>query len=153
MRSDNRLSRMLHVLIHMDQQQEGAMTSETIARMLGTNPVVVRRTMAGLRDQGYVRSEKGHGGGWRLSRDLAEISLMDVYRALGDPPIFALGLADDHPDCLVEQSVNAALEDSLQTARQLLFDRLARISLADLSRDVGARLAASPDGRKYLGFR
>lgn len=29
--------------------------------MLGTNPVVVRRTMAGLREAGYVKSEKGHG--------------------------------------------------------------------------------------------
>jgi Rrf2 family protein len=142
MRSDNRLSRMLHVLIHMDQQQ-GALTSETIARMLGTNPVVVRRTMAGLREQGYVGSERGHGGGWRLTRSLEEISLLDVYRALGGPPIFALGLADDHPECLVEQAVNAALDDSLRTARQLLFDRLDRITLADVSRDYGDRLAAS----------
>ena len=62
MSSDNRLSRMLHVLIHMDQR-EHPLTSDEIARMLNTNPVVVRRTMAGLRDNGYVTSEKGHGGG------------------------------------------------------------------------------------------
>jgi hypothetical protein len=29
---------------------------------MDTNPVVLRRVMAGLRDQGYVQSEKGHGG-------------------------------------------------------------------------------------------
>ena len=67
MRQDSRLSRMLHVLIHMDRH-DGALTSEVIAAMLNTNPVVIRRTMAGLRDAGYVRSEKGHGGGWRLAR-------------------------------------------------------------------------------------
>ena len=48
MSSDNRLSRMLHVLIHMDQREQ-PLTSDEIARMLNTNPVVVRRTMAGLR--------------------------------------------------------------------------------------------------------
>ncbi len=48
MRNDSRLSRMLHVLIHMDQHDQRT-TSETIAQMLRTNPVVVRRTMAGLR--------------------------------------------------------------------------------------------------------
>ena len=53
MRKDSRLSRMLHVLIHMDQLNAPA-TSEKIASMLNTNPVVVRRTMAGLRDKGYV---------------------------------------------------------------------------------------------------
>ncbi|MFP8913766.1 transcriptional regulator, partial [Pseudomonas aeruginosa] len=43
MRNDTRLSRMLHVLIHM-ARHEGPATSEAIAQMLGTNPVVVRRT-------------------------------------------------------------------------------------------------------------
>jgi len=30
----------------------------------GTNPVVVRRTMVLLKEQGFVTSEKGHQGGW-----------------------------------------------------------------------------------------
>jgi Rrf2 family protein len=138
MRSDNRLSRMLHVLLHM-AQHEGPVTSEVIAHMLGTNPVVVRRTMAGLRDEGYVQSEKGHGGGWVLSRKLEQISLFDVYRALGEPPVFALGLSDDHPHCLVEQAVNAGLEDALRDARALLMKRFAKLTLADLARDVEHR--------------
>ena len=48
MPSDTRLSRMLHALIHMDRIG-GPVTSEVISRMLDTNPVVVRRTMGGLR--------------------------------------------------------------------------------------------------------
>ncbi|WP_163333785.1 Rrf2 family transcriptional regulator, partial [Klebsiella aerogenes] len=71
MRHDSRLSRMLHVLIHMDRY-DGSITSDNIAKMLNTNPVVVRRTMAGLRNTGYVRSDKGHGGGWILARPLDE---------------------------------------------------------------------------------
>jgi len=39
---------MLHVLIHM-HKRGGRTTSETIALMLDTNPVVVRRTMASLK--------------------------------------------------------------------------------------------------------
>src|SRR3546814_1535501 len=73
MRQDSRLSRMLHVLLHMAQHDRPA-TSEAIAKMLRTNPVVVRRTMAGLREAGYVRSVKGHGGGWSIARDLASRS-------------------------------------------------------------------------------
>ncbi len=58
---------------------------------MGTNPAVVRRIMAGLRDEGYVRSEKGYGGGRALARDLAGITLRDVYEALGRPALFAMG--------------------------------------------------------------
>ena len=60
---DARLSRMLHILIHMDRL-DGPMTSELAAQMLRTNPVVVRRTMGLLKEQGFVTLEKGHQGGW-----------------------------------------------------------------------------------------
>lgn len=137
MRSDNRLSRMLHVLLHM-ARHEGPMTSDRIAAMLHTNPVVVRRTMASLRDAGFVRSEKGHGGGWTLARDLAEVSLLDVHRAVGGPNLFAIGTDSDRPQCLVEQAVNRALDDALQAAEALLLARLGAISLAALAADFDA---------------
>jgi DNA-binding IscR family transcriptional regulator len=138
MRHDSRLSRMLHVLIHMDRHN-GSATSEKIAQMLNTNPVVVRRTMAGLREEGYVRSEKGHGGGWTLARPLGEISLLDIHRALGSPEVFAIGLAVDHPDCLVEQSVNAALRDAFMEAEAILISRFAGVTIADIARDFDDR--------------
>ncbi|MDO9416171.1 Rrf2 family transcriptional regulator [Pararhizobium sp.] len=146
MRHDTRLSRMLHVLIHMDGH-EGAVTSDTIGHMLNTNPVVVRRTMAGLREEGYVQSEKGHGGGWTLSRTLDDITLLDIHKALGTPSVFALGLSDDHPKCLVEQAVNAALSDAFEQAEALLLARFADVSLADIARDFEARYAVVRDGK------
>lgn len=51
MRKDSRLSRVLHVLIHLNSY---------------SNPVVVRRTMALLRQAGYVSAIKGHNGYWPL---------------------------------------------------------------------------------------
>ena len=80
MQLDGRLSRMLHILIHMDRAN-GPMTSEVAAEMLQTNAVVVRRTMAGLRHAGYVRSVKGHGGGWTLANSLDRITVLDIYKA------------------------------------------------------------------------
>ncbi|WP_373049107.1 Rrf2 family transcriptional regulator [Vulgatibacter sp.] len=141
MRRDSRLSRMLHVLLHMNRH-EGPATSEEIADMLGTNPVVVRRTMAGLRERGYVRSEKGHGGGWTLAQPLDAITLLDVYRAVGEPPLFALGTSEDNPDCLVEKAVNAALGDAMEQAEALLLARFGDVTLADLARTFARRRGA-----------
>lgn len=141
MRNDSRLSRMLHVLLHM-ARQDGPMTSQSIADMLGTNAVVVRRTMAGLRDAGYVRSEKGHGGGWAIAADLETVSLLDVHRAVGGPRLFAIGMEHPKPDCLVETVVNAALDEAMQEAEALLIARLGAISLAELARNFDARYGA-----------
>lgn len=145
MRHDSRLSRMLHVMIHMGHHG-GVMTSDMIAGMLDANPVVIRRTMAGLREQGYVRSEKGHGGGWTLAKPLEELTLLDIYHAVGEPSVFAVGPAYDMPGCLIEQAVNATLKDVFAEAEQLLLSRFAGVTLADIARDFP--IGSHPDGRR-----
>jgi DNA-binding IscR family transcriptional regulator len=122
-------------------EQSGPQTSETLARAMSTNPVVVRRIMAGLREQGLVRSEKGHGGGWTIAADLAALTLRDIYDALGEPEILAIGHRTDAPGCLVEQAVNAALGHAFDEAEALLLRQFGEITLAQLSADFHARLS------------
>ena len=143
MRTDNRLSAVLHALLHMAEQKQ-PLTSEQLAACMHTNPVVVRRTMAGLREAGYVHSVKGHGGGWSIACDLAKVTLRDIHAALGVPIVFAIGNRSEQPDCLVEQAVNAAMGDALQAAEALLVARLSSVTLADLSADFHRRLAGHP---------
>lgn len=140
MRRDGRLSGVLHVLVHM-AQHEGPLTSEHMAKAIDTHPVVIRRLMAGLREQGLVCSEKGHGGGWRFCGDLAAVTLRDIYAALGSPSLLAIGNRNETPDCVVEQAVNAALGASFDAAEALLLERLGEVTLASLAEDVGARVA------------
>jgi DNA-binding IscR family transcriptional regulator len=116
------------------------LTSEMLAKPMGTNPVVIRRIMAGLRDQGYVQSEKGHGGGWTLACDLSKVTLRDIYTALGSPSVLAMGNRTETPGCLVEQAVNAALGQAFEDAEALLLARLGEVTLAMLSADVHERL-------------
>lgn len=140
MRRDSRLSGVLHVLLHLAQKNV-PVTSEVLAKAMDTNPVVLRRVMAGLRDQGFVQSEKGHGGGWTLACDLAKVTLRDVYTALGSPSLLAIGNRTETPDCVVEQAVNAALGKSFDAAEALLLDRLGELTLAALGEDVRGRVA------------
>jgi len=135
------LSGVLHVLLHM-AEEGGPVTSEVLAKAIDTNPVVVRRIMAGLRDQGYVRSEKGHGGGWALACDLSKVTMYDIYVALGRPVLLAMGNRVETPGCLVEQAVNAALDQAFEDAEALLLQRLGQVTLAMLSTDFHERIIA-----------
>jgi len=134
MRTDSRLSRMLHVLLHM-ARHDRPLTSEEIGGMLSTNAAVVRRTMAGLRKAGYVRSEKGHRGGWTIACDLSKVTLLDIHKAVGGPRIFAMGIDNEHPECGVERVVNDSLKGVFQQAETLLISQLQAVSLADLASD------------------
>lgn len=149
MRRDSRLSGVLHVLLHM-ARHDGPSTSEVIAKAMDTNPVVIRRIMAGLREQGYVQSEKGHGGGWTLACDLTKVTLRDVYAALGCPSLLAIGNRTESPGCLVEQAVNAALGPTFEAAEALLLERLGEVTLAELAKDVDKRHGRG--GRKHQEF-
>jgi DNA-binding IscR family transcriptional regulator len=140
MKNDSRLSSVLHALLHM-AEHDGPMTSDALALCLGTNPVVVRRTMGFLRNAGFVTSDRGHAGGWRISVDLATVNLRQLHEVLGEPAIFAIGNRHENPKCLVEQVVNAALDNAFQEAEALLLTRFADVTLADLAADFARRYA------------
>ena len=123
-------------------EHDGPVTSEVLAKAMDTNPVVIRRVMAGLRVGGYVESEKGHGGGWRIACDLSQVTLRDIYVALGQPALIALGNRTEMPGCLIEQAVNAALTGTFRDAEALILARLGEVTLAALSADFHRRLEA-----------
>ena len=124
-------------MLHM-AREDGPISSERLGEMLGTNSAVVRRTMAGLRKAGYVRTERGPQGGWMIACDLAQVTLLDVHQALGEATLFAIGNDRDNPDCAVERVVNAAIADALRQAETLLLNRLGSITLSQLAREFDA---------------
>jgi len=138
MKKDSKLSGVLHVLLHMAEYKK-PVTSEVLAKAMGTNPVVVRRVMSGLREQGYVRSEKGHGGGWEIACDLSKVTLHDIYNAIGKPSLLAMSNRTEMPGCLVEQAVNASLNKAFSDAEELLLKCFGEVTLAKLSADFHQR--------------
>jgi DNA-binding IscR family transcriptional regulator len=141
MKANGQLSGVLHVLLHMVGQPD-PITSEMLAKLLATNPVVIRRILAGLRDKGYVRSEKGHGGGWVLACNPQDVTLRDIYSALGCPSLLAVRHWNEEPGCLVEKAVHDALSQAFKDAETLLLRRLGDVTLAKLGADVHAGIVA-----------
>lgn len=132
MKRDSRLARMIHVLIHMGLLG-GRETSETIAKMLNTNPVVVRRTMGALKRKGVVGSEGGRGGGWVLLRPLDELTVLDVQKALDEGTLLPAGVSEDHPSCPVERATNAALVQAFERAQHTLLGEFAELKLSTIA--------------------
>lgn len=135
MPQDTRLARLLHVLIHM-HLRGGSTTSDTIAVMLKTNPVVVRRTMAALRDAGHVISSGGRGGGWTLTPDFAQLTVADIHRATRSNQVFAFGPATDNPQCPVETAANRFLVASMEAAEAALVQHLSSKRLIEIAREI-----------------
>ncbi len=123
---------MTHVIVHM-ALLGGRETSEHIAQMLDTNPVVVRRTMASLRRHGIVSSEGGRGGGWKLLRPLEELTLLEVHNALSAGGELDAGVSSDHPACPVERATNDALIHAFELAEKQLLAEFGKVKLSDIA--------------------
>jgi Rrf2 family protein len=130
------MAAVLHVLVHLAQADRVPVTSEQLAACHPTNPVVIRRDLAALRRAGVVHSTSGHGGGWTLARDPAQVSLAEVYSALGEHVIALPVPGAGRPACLLEARVHQALGGVHEELEALLEERLGRITLADLVLDL-----------------
>ncbi len=137
MNSNQRFAISIHALTLLAANSE-LLTSEMIADSVDTNPVVIRRTMAGLRAHGLVESKSGAHGGWRLLRAAEEIHLCDIFRSLGEEHVPAI---HSHPNkhCPIGRNIKGALLEVFSSAQNAMVDSLSQYSIADVLADVRAR--------------
>jgi len=139
MSANSRLTFAVHALTWIGLYQRRGnpvATSDQIASSVNTNPVVIRRLLAELRKAGLVASQRGAGAGWTLTRDLAEITLLDVYQAIEPGSLFALHRATPDHGCVVGHGIGPALTAVYDEVEATLRRELARTTLEDVLRDV-----------------
>lgn len=131
----------VHLLAFLTWRREEAVSSQQIARSVNTNPVVVRRIVGALRRAGLVEVQPGSAGGARLARAPEEITLLEVYRAVEDgEALFALHPQTPCQDCGVGANIQASLCEVFGEAQAAMEGVLARVTVAEVSASVFARM-------------
>jgi DNA-binding IscR family transcriptional regulator len=144
----SKLLDVLHIVIHMGDSDK-VFTSDQLSKAMKTNPVVVRRVMAGLKQNRLVTSDKGHGGGWKLSCDLSNVTLLDIYHSVGSPTLRAVGPRNIDPECQVEKVVNNTTSTIFDEAEKIILQRFGEVTIAELGKRVKHRIPDhQPESRK-----
>jgi DNA-binding IscR family transcriptional regulator len=89
------------------------MRSEDLAYSANTSAVVIRGLLSRLSEAKLTTSQLGAGGGALLAKPPGEIKLLDVYRAVEDPELFALHRTPPCESCAVGGNILAAMQPSL----------------------------------------
>ncbi len=129
---NSRFSLAVHVLCLLATQPEERVTSAFLAMSIGTNPVVIRRLMARLRERGLVTSKGAAGGGWMLAKPAAKVSLKSVRCALEDEVAMRMHKKQPNPKCPVGRGVHAALEDVYDKVDVAIDKAIANMTVADV---------------------
>jgi Rrf2 family protein len=139
MSANSRMTVAVHILSFMllwEQKHPEPATSERIAQSVNTNPVVIRRLLGLLRKGGLVKSQRGVNAGWRLAEQPAAVTLLDVYDAVEDAPLFALHASTPNQECPIGRGVQPALKKVYGALETQLRQRLLRTTLAQVFADT-----------------
>lgn len=145
MKFSTRVSDAVHILAFIALNRNEALTSQRIAESIRTNPGCVRQLMGSLRRYGIMTSVQGHARP-ALSRAPADISLLDIYRAVeGGKPLLHL---DTHtnPECGVGVNIQLALQDYFDKVQNRAEDEMSRITLQDVLDRYEEKLRLLPSG-------
>lgn len=107
------------------------LSTARISAAMAIPPAFLPRVMRDLVRAGLIEARTGRVGGYRLARDAAAISLMDVIKAL-EPE-------DETPRCVLRgipcgSDGRCAVHDAFSAARSAMTDRLAGATLESLRR-------------------
>jgi len=127
-----RFAMAVHVLSLIAVTPNGC-TGDYIACSVNTNPVVIRKLMGMLKKAGLVDVRPGVGGA-TLRKEPDQITLLDVYRAVGAAEENRLFRIHEKPniDCLVGRNIEQALQKELREAQSAMERRLAETTLGQL---------------------
>jgi Rrf2 family protein len=134
MSQSSRFPLAVHVLVALSFRPKDFISSDSLSGTVHTNPVVVRRIVASLRRAGFVVSQSGVSGGVRLAKRARQISLLDVYRAVGRAELFRMH--NPNRACPIGRGIPDALGEFLPKAEQAFERSLASATVEDVAKKV-----------------
>jgi len=124
----------VHVLVGVARY--GQVSSCDLAGSVNANPVFIKRIIGKLAKSGLVVSSRGRLGGNQLARAAKDISLLDVYRAVNAPSLFAVHQYPKVASCVISLNIQEVMNDVLARA-QLNFEReLGELNIQQMLDDV-----------------
>jgi Rrf2 family protein len=139
MSANSRMTIAIHILSFLaaaERKSPEPVTSERIARSVATNPVVIRRMLGSLRRAGLVASRRGGHAGWTLSKSPEAITLLDVYYAVDEGPLFGLHASPPNPHCHIARGLKPALSRVYSALEEELARQLAGTTIGQVLTDT-----------------
>ncbi|MFI6522266.1 RrF2 family transcriptional regulator [Spirillospora sp. NPDC050679] len=152
MKLSNGVEWALHSCVTLSQSRE-PIPAARLAELHGTPPAYLAKHLQALSRAGIVRSTAGQVGGYELTRPAAQISALEVVRAIdGDRPAYrCTEIRQQGPLALPPERCErpCAIARAMAAAEQAWADALEQVKIADLA----ARIDADSKGTAMVAVR
>lgn len=127
----------VHILTLIEMNKDGVSSSEFLAGSVNTNPALIRKIIGMLKKAGLVEVHPGIAG-TKLARELSDITLLDVYKAVDvvqDNELFSVH-ENPNPQCPVGRNIQDSIIPILSTAQIALEKVLGNVTIEDIVKDI-----------------
>ena len=127
----------IHILALIVINKGGVSSSEFLAGSVNTNSAVIRKIMGMLKNAGLIKVRPGIAGA-ELTKDLSDITLLDVYKAVNvvqEKELFSLH-ENPNTDCLVGRNIQSTIEPLFTIAQTALEKALENVTIKDVVKDI-----------------
>ncbi|WP_209121092.1 Rrf2 family transcriptional regulator [Alkalihalobacillus sp. BA299] len=133
----SRFSVGIHILALIELNKDGISSSEFLAGSVNTNPTFIRKIMGMLKKEGLIEVKPGIAGA-KLAKDLSNITLLDVYKAVDvvqEKDLFSMH-ENPHPNCLVGRNIQDSITPVLSAAQLAMEKILANVTIEEIVKDI-----------------
>jgi Rrf2 family protein len=123
----------LIALKHLAVHGPASSSAKEIADTYGIPMALLSKILQKLAKNGFLRSEHGTNGGYRLAREAGEITALEVIRLI-DGPIFLTACFTEHGFCC--HTEKCIVRDPLQKVHEGILKLLSSITIADMALDT-----------------
>ncbi|MCG6167487.1 Rrf2 family transcriptional regulator [Leptospira sanjuanensis] len=131
----SRFTVAIHILSLLSLGEGKTKTSEELAESVNTNPVVIRKILSLLKNQGIVRNQMGPNGGYYLAKPATEINLKEIYEAI-DEKIFQMHSKSPNKKCICGHAIQPILTKVYDKAQKVLEEELGSTNLDSITREI-----------------
>lgn len=124
----------LIALKHLTVVRPRSASAKEIAEKYGVPVPVLSKVLQKLARAGFLASEHGTNGGYRLAGEPTSISALDVVRAIDGPVFLTACFTESGEDCEHQDRCN--IRDPLRRVHDGILGLLANLSMADLAADA-----------------
>ncbi len=122
----------VHLMAGLGANAGQGIPSATLARSVNTSPSFVRRVLAKLSRAGLISTTTGKGGACALTKDARTVTMLDIYRAVEAPKVFAIHAYPVRRDCHISCGIKDAMGNVLDAAQTSMETGLRKVTLSDV---------------------
>lgn len=128
-KADYGLIALKHLALRPESDSASA---KDIADTYGIPLPLLSKILQKLAKNGFLRSEQGTNGGYRLARDPRQISALEVIRSI-DGPIILTSCFTEHGEC--HHSTKCNVREPLRRVHEGILRLLSSITISDICKD------------------